>query len=306
MDLSALLTKMVIFVVLMVIGYIGARTKLLNGEFTKAASKLTLNVFMSATIINSVIANPPELSGGELAEVMLACCVSIGLGYLLSALMVRLLPFNRERKPLMELLISVTNTMFIGVPVAEPLFGSQAVFYIAMSCIPFNVLLYTYGVWRMNQSGERVKLHLKDMGSVPLIATVAALLIFVLDIPVPAVAKERCSTLSAATMPMSMLVIGSSLGRVSLLDAFKEKSLYFVSLVRLVLVPLLTLPVLRLITADPVLLGAMVIIAGCPSGIVVTVLAIQYGRDAEYTSKGILLNTVLSMVTLPALVYLLL
>ena len=306
MDLSALLTKMVIFVVLMVIGYIGARTKLLNGEFTKAASKLTLNVFMSATIINSVIANPPQLSGGELAAVMLACCVSIGLGYLLSALMVRLLPFNRERKPLMELLISVTNTMFIGVPVAEPVFGSQAVFYIAMSCIPFNVLLYTYGVWRMNQSGERVKLHLKDMGSVPLIATVAALLIFVLDIPVPAVAKELCSTLSAATMPMSMLVIGSSLGRVSLLDAFKEKSLYFVSLVRLVLVPLLTLPVLRLITADPVLLGAMVIIAGCPSGIVVTVLAIQYGRDAEYTSKGILLNTVLSMVTLPALVYFLL
>ncbi len=306
MDLSALLTKMVIFVVLMVIGYIGARTKLLNGEFTKAASKLTLNVFMSATIINSVIANPPQLSGGELAEVMLACCVSIGLGYLLSALMVRLLPFNRERKPLMELLISVTNTMFIGVPVAEPVFGSQAVFYIAMSCIPFNVLLYTYGVWRMNQSGERVKLHLKDMVCVPLIATVAALLIFVLDIPVPAVAKELCSTLSAATMPMSMLVIGSSLGRVSLLDAFKEKSLYFVSLVRLVLVPLLTLPVLRLITADPVLLGAMVIIAGCPSGIVVTVLAIQYGRDAEYTSKGILLNTVLSMVTLPALVYLLL
>ena len=306
MDLSALLTKMVIFVVLMVIGYIGARTTLLNGEFTKAASKLTLNVFMSATIINSVIANPPELSGGELAAVMLACCVSIGLGYLLSALIVRLLPFNRERKPLMELLISVTNTMFIGVPVAEPVFGSQAVFYIAMSCIPFNVLLYTYGVWRMNQSGERVKLHLKDMVCVPLIATVAALLIFVLDIPVPAVAKELCSTLSAATMPMSMLVIGSSLGRVSLLDAFKEKSLYFVSLVRLVLVPLLTLPVLRLITADPVLLGAMVIIAGCPSGIVVTVLAIQYGRDAEYTSKGILLNTVLSMVTLPALVYLLL
>ncbi len=306
MDMSALLTKMVIFVVLMVIGYIGARTKLLNGEFTKAASKLTLNVFMSATIINSVIANPPQLSGGELAKVMLACFVSVGFGYLLSALIVRLLPFQRERKPLMELLISVTNTMFIGVPVAEPIFGSQAVFYIAMSCIPFNVFLYTYGVWRMNQSGERVKLNWKDMVSVPLIATMAALLIFVLNIPMPGVVKELCSTLSAATMPMSMLVIGSSLGGVSLLDAFREKNLYFVSLMRLVLVPLLTLPVLKLITTDPVLLGAMVIIAGCPSAVMVTVLAIQYGRDAEYTSKGILLDTVLSMVTLPALVYFLL
>ena len=306
MDMSALLTKMVIFVVLMVIGYIGARTKLLNGEFTKAASKLTMNVFMTASILNSVIANPPQLSGGELAKVMLACFVSVGFGYLISALVVRLLPFQRERKPLMELLISVTNTMFIGVPVAEPIFGSQAVFYIAMSCIPFNVFLYTYGVWRMNQSGERVKLNWKNMVSVPLIATMAALLIFVLNIPMPGVVKELCNTLSAATMPMSMLVIGSSLGGVSLLDAFKEKSLYFVSLMRLVLVPLLTLPVLKLITADPVLLGAMVIIAGCPSAVMVTVLAIQYGRDAEYTSKGILLDTFLSMATMPALVYFLL
>ena len=306
MDLSALLTKMVIFVVLMVIGYIGVRTKLLNSEFTKAASKLTMNVFMTASILNSVIANPPQLSGGELAKVMLACFVSVGFGYLISALVVRLLPFQRERKPLMELLISVTNTMFIGVPVAEPIFGSQAVFYIAMSCIPFNVFLYTYGVWRMNQSGERVKLNWKNMVSVPLIATMAALLIFVLNIPMPGVVKELCNTLSAATMPMSMLVIGSSLGGVSLLDAFKEKSLYFASLMRLVLVPLLTLPVLKLITTDPVLLGAMVIIAGCPSAVMVTVLAIQYGRDAEFTSKGILLDTVFSIFTLPALVYFLL
>lgn len=306
MDMSALLTKMVIFVVLMVIGYVGARAKLLNAEFTKAASKLTMNVFMTATILNSVIANPPQLSGGELAQVMLACFVSVGFGYLLSAVIVRLLPFNREQKPLMELLISVTNTMFIGVPVAEPVFGSQAVFYIALSCIPFNVFLYTYGVWRMNRSGERARLSWRDMVSVPLIATLAALLIFVLKVPMPRVVKELCSTLSAGTVPMSMLVIGASLGRVSLLDAFREKNLYFVSLVRLVLVPLLTFPVLKLITADPVLLGAMVIVAGCPSAVMVTVLAIQYGRDAEYTSKGILLNTLLSVVTLPTLVYFLL
>lgn len=306
MDMSALLTKMVIFVVLMVIGYVGARAKLLNAEFTKAASKLTMNVFMTATILNSVIANPPQLSGGELAQVMLACFVSVGFGYLLSAVIVRLLPFNREQKPLMELLISVTNTMFIGVPVAEPVFGSQAVFYIALSCIPFNVFLYTYGVWRMNRSGERARLSWRDMVSVPLIATLAALLIFILKVPMPRVVKELCSTLSAGTVPMSMLVIGASLGRVSLLDAFREKNLYFVSLVRLVLVPLLTFPVLKLITADPVLLGAMVIVAGCPSAVMVTVLAIQYGRDAEYTSKGILLNTLLSVVTLPTLVYFLL
>ena len=158
----------------------------------------------------------------------------------------------------------------------------------------------------MNQSGEKAQLHLKDMFSIPLLATVIALLVFLLNIPMPGVVKELFGALSAATMPLSMIVIGSSLGKVSLFDAFKEKSLYFVSLVRLVVVPLLTLPVLKLVSADPVLLGAMVIIAGCPSAVMVTVLAIQYGRDAEFTSKGILLDTVFSIFTLPALVYFLL
>lgn len=161
MDMSALLTKMTIFVVLMVIGYIGARTKLLNSEFTKAASKLTMNIFMSATILNSVISNPPSLSGGELAKVMLTCTIAITFGYILSAVFVRIFPFDKEKKPLIELLISVTNTMFIGVPVAAPILGSQAVFYIALSCIPFNILLYTYGIWRLNQGERRLRYALR-------------------------------------------------------------------------------------------------------------------------------------------------
>ena len=46
----ALIQKFLIFISLMLVGYIGARKKMLNPEFTRAASKLTLNVFMSGTI----------------------------------------------------------------------------------------------------------------------------------------------------------------------------------------------------------------------------------------------------------------
>ena len=47
----------------MLVGYIGARRGMLGPDFARGASKLTLNVFMSATILQSVINNPPELSG---------------------------------------------------------------------------------------------------------------------------------------------------------------------------------------------------------------------------------------------------
>ena len=52
MELSVLLNKMFVFVVLMVIGYVLARRGVLDRSFTKAASSLTLNVFMAATIVS--------------------------------------------------------------------------------------------------------------------------------------------------------------------------------------------------------------------------------------------------------------
>lgn len=295
-----LIQKLIIFLALMLVGYVGARSGAFGPDFAKAASKLTLNVFMSATILASVFNNPPSMTGAELAYALLVCFLVLLLSYVVSALIARLLPLKKERAPLFELLVSVMNPMFVGVPVAEVLLGSQGVFYIALSNVFFNLLIYTYGVWRL-KSGERAALRLKDIVSVPLTVTALSVVIFALRLPCPSLLKGLIDCMSPATMPMSMVVIGASLGRVSLLDAFREKSLYLAAVLRLVLMPLLTWLMFQVLPAEPMLRGAMLIISACPSGIIVSILAIQYGRDVEYCSKGILLDTALSMLTIPVL-----
>ncbi len=185
----------------------------------------------------------------------------------------------------------------------EELFGSTAVFYCSLSCIPYNLLLYTYGVWRLKSGGEGGGIKLRDVLSVPLLATTVALLIFIFKPPVPAVLRELAGTMSGATMPLSMIVIGSSLGSVSLFAAFKDWRMYLVSFLRLAAAPFLVWLVCHFITADPVLLTTAVIIAASPCAVVVSVLTIQYGRNAIFTSEGILHSTVLSMLTIPVIVY---
>lgn len=296
----ALFQKLILFLALMLVGYVGARRGSFGPDFARSASKLTLNVFMTATILYSVVNNPPSMSGGELAWSLLVAFLVLLLGYVVSAVLTRLLPVNPERKPIFELLISVMNPMFIGVPVAEVLLGSQGVFYIALSNAFFNLLLFTYGVWRI-KAGERSKLRLKDMITMPLIATVLSVVIFALRVPCPDFLKSMLGTVSPATMPMSMVVIGASLGKVKLVDTFKEKSLYLVSFLRLLLMPLLTWLLFRFLPADPMLRSAMLIVSACPSGIIVSILCLQYGKDVEYSSKGILLDTALSMLTIPLL-----
>ena len=293
-----LIHKLLLFIVLMLVGYIGSRRGMLGPDFARSASKLTLNVFMSATILYSVVNNPPVMDGGELAWSLLVAFLVLALGYVVSALITRMLPLSKERAPIFELLVSVMNPMFIGVPVAELLLGSQGVFYIALQNAFFNLLLFTYGVWRL-KAGDRGRLRLGDIVTVPLIVTVLGVVIFALRLPCPAFLKDMLAVVSPATMPMSMVVIGASLGRVRLIDAFTEKSLYLVSALRLLLMPLLTWLLFLVLPADPILRGAMLIVSACPSGIIVSILCIQHGKDYEYSSKGILLDTALSMLTIP-------
>ncbi len=304
MEITALIHKMTVFVVLMVIGYVCARRGYTDASFTKTTSKLVVNIFMAATILKSVFAIRTDMGFRELSGALLMLSLTMLFCFLVGAVVTRLLRIDREHEAPFELLCSLGNTMFIGLPVAEAVLGPLGVFYVSVSNIPFNVLLYTYGVWRLKGGGRGAKLQLKSILTVPLITTLVGLLIFFLRPPIPTVVRELADTMSGATAPLSMLVIGTSLGGVKLLDAFKMPRLYLASLIRLLLAPVLVALLGRFVIADATLLTTCVIIAACPGAVLISVLCIQYGRDYVFASQGILQSTVLSAVTIPLILYL--
>ena len=302
MEISALLNKMVIFIALMVIGYVLSRRGVLGPDFTRTASSLVLNVFMVGTILSSTISTGAERDLQDLAEVLLLTFVMTAFGYVIAAVAARLVPIEKSLEAPAEILMACSNNMFIALPIASAIYGSYAVFIVSVSCIPFNVFLYSYGVWRLKGSGEGKGLRIRDMFSIPLIATLLGILLFAFRVPVPEALQGLLSTLSGATMPMSMMVIGASLGSVSLLDAFRKPLLAYTSAVRLLLAPILTFFVLRLLTDNTELLMTNLIIAGSPSAVLCSVLAIQYGRDEIFSSEGVQHSTICSMLTLPLLI----
>ena len=306
MELSVLINKMVIFSVLMLIGYVIARKGLVDRSFGRSASWLALNVFLPATILNSVFISGNDFDASALPKLMLVLTLALGVGFLFAALIIRFLPVRHDAKraPVFELLVGLSNTMFVGLPVAQSLFGPSAVFYCALSCIPFNLYAYIYGVWRMKNDKNGAP-RVKDIFSAALIATLLAILIFLLRLPVPSIVRELVSAINGATMPISLLVIGFSMSTVALTDAFKNKDLYLVSVLRNLVIPILTWFILRFFTQDPVLLLTGMLLAASPSAVMVTVFAIQYGRDSVFAAEGVLQSTVLSIVTIPLLILLL-
>ena len=306
MQMSALLTKLALFVIVILIGMIGAKKKILKADFNRGLTWLVINVFLVASIFSSVLSmDASSLSAREFGTIMLLLWVTYLLTYLISGIVIRLLPIKGEKAAQLEMLMSAVNTLFITLPVVETIYGAKGAFIVALGCIPFNVIIYTYGIARLRGSREG-GFRLKDILSAPLLATVAATLLFLLRVPVPAAVRGILSSLSAATVPLSMLLVGSSLGNIKLAKALRDKSMILLAAERFLLAPLITFFVMKLFGVDPMLRNIMVITAATPSAIIVTALSIQNGTDGEYSSEGILVTTLLSMITLPITVYLLL
>ena len=304
MEISTLLSKMLVFVVLMLIGYLFARRGLVGSEFIRTASNLVLNVFMVGTILSSIISTGMERELSELGEIVLLAFLMTAVGYAAAWAVTRFVRVEPEYAGTYEILMGVGNSMFIALPVVSAIYGPYAVFIVSLTCIPFNICLSSYGIWRIRGSAAGT-FRIRDVFSIPLIATLVGIGIILLHVPVPQTILELLGTLSGATMPMSMIIIGASLGTVSLLDAFRNPKLAVLSTVKLVVIPVITWLVCRMLTDDPVLLMTLTITAAAPSAVIVSVIAIQCGKDAVFSSEAVQHSTICSVVTIPLLIQLL-
>ena len=300
--MTVLIEKMALLVMLLALGYLCARLKLVGPEFNKGLSKLVINVFLAGMILSSVINKKLEMTGGDVAfgllMMTLSMLICVGIGWLSPTL----LRIKDGDKGMYRMLAAFMNNGFVGFPLVAAVYGENAVFFASLSNIPFNLLLYTVGVMLLQRGDKSTKFSIKSVINVPIVATLIAFVIFIFEIPMPKLVDDVADTLSAATVPLSMMCVGLSLGSVSLKEALLQPRLYGISLVRLLICPLAVWLVLRIFITNPVILGTIVLLSACPSAIICTILGIQYGRDGVESSEAIFISTMLSMITIPLLI----
>ena len=299
------LEKMGMLVLLMLVGFGCAKAGWIDDGFSQKASRLVMNVFLPATILTSALGGGESMTRGELALAGAAVFVMFFLGGILGWVAARMLPFSGRDRSVAWLSVFFMNNMFIGFPVVQALFGDRAVFCASLTNLPFNLLLYTVGVASLRAGAGRVRF--REVLTPPLLATLAAVGLFLTGLSLPALAVDTLSTLGAVTVPMSMVVVGVSLSHVPMREAFLDGQAWVVSLVRLLLCPLAAWWVLGLfLPAGGLTLGVLTVIAACPSAAMVTILSVRFGADDSLASKINFFSTLLCAVTLPVITWFLL
>ena len=301
MELSIVIEKMMILVLIMLVGFIARKAKLTDDEANRYFSRLLINVFLVCSILRSTVNVDPVLSGREMLLLFGLFALGFGIYWLMGYLTVTVFPMKKDRGITILLMVFI-NTVFLGFPIIEGLYGSEAIFAASLSTIIFNVLLYTAGVATLTRD-SRGSFSFRELLNAPVVAVLISLILFFTGIHVPVVIEKTISTIAAGTVPLSMIIIGTSLGGIAFREIFTDWRPYVISAVRLLVCPLLCALIFRHLTDNDMMLGVLVILSACPPAVMLTPFCIDYGQDATLASKTICIATVLSVITIPLVLW---
>ncbi|MBQ9247705.1 MAG: AEC family transporter [Ruminococcus sp.] len=197
-----------------------------------------------------------------------------------------------------------SNPGFFGVPLITAVLGDGAVFYVAPFIAFLNLLQWSYGVSLI--TGTRTGLNAKKVVTAPfMIAIAVGLVLFFARLTPPAVLSKTLDFCAGLNTPLAMFAVGVYLAQCDFGKMLKKGKLYVISAVRLLLIPLIAMVPLTLIPAiGGDIRYAMLSAAACPVGSNLAVYAQLHDKDYTYAVEAVAVSTVLSVVTLPALVWL--
>ena len=96
-----------------------------------------------------------------------------------------------------------------------------------------------------------------------------------------------------------MIVMGSYLAKTDFKKALSTMSVYAVTLLRLIIIPVIAVFLAKILAVPDVVAKSVLITAACPTAAVSTLLAARYDLDASYSAELVAVSTVLSIVTIP-------
>ena len=309
MDVIVLIKAMLVLFIIMCIGYAMRKCGWLDDNAGQVMSSLIVNVTGPALVIASVCSGSAK-SGSkmEIIKIFLIGIVLYAVYIVLSIILIKICRLGKSPNAnIYELILIFANTGYIGYPVYRVLYGDYGIFAAAILHMPFNILIYTYAVYKMRgNKSQGEKFNFKKLINPGTISSIIAIMIFFMNIKASFVIADTASSLGNVTIPLSMILIGYSLETIPLKDVFKDIQSYIITFLRLIAMPAICFFVAKIFLKDEFLIGLITVSAALPAGSMIVMLATQYKANIKAASIGVFLTTVLSVITIPFMVYLLL
>jgi predicted permease len=300
MNSTAAINQIFILFIIMFIGVIAKKKEIINETMEKSISTVLTRIAMPAMVLSSSsISYSPEILP-NMVQIFVITLLSYGATILLGILSGKLLRFDRSTARVYQSLLVFANVGFMGYPVARALYGEIGVFYASVVNLVFSASVWTYGILLYN---SKEKLNFKSLFNIGTISSLLGILLFFLQLPIPAPLLSALDMTGRMTTPLSMLLIGALIANVSVKLLFSDWRIYWTSFLKLLVFPLATVLILKPLQLNDMVVAICTIMAAMPAAATNAIFAKEYDVNPIFASVGVFITTLLCIGTLPLILY---
>ncbi|HIX57873.1 MAG TPA: AEC family transporter [Candidatus Anaerobiospirillum pullistercoris] len=310
--------QMGVLFILVIIGFICHKLKIMSVSLDRSLSVLIINVTAPAIILSSVMGDTLP-AREEILPVLLIGTMTLVIMLVAGCIFARLL--HSQQEGIYRFMFAFGNINFIGIPVVAALFGNYAIFYISVLTIPFNLLVFLLGqifirsckvepdpdttpefkAEDLPPRAKRISLNWRMILSPALCSTYIVIALVYFQIKTPALIGQAFSLVGQMTIPASLLVIGSTLAEIKVLEMLGSWRIYVMSGLKLLGIPCLIYGIYMLSPFDHKYTDVLVILSAMPVASYGTMICLKEGIDPKVMSQGTFMSTLLSVFTIPIL-----
>ena len=156
MHMSTVVVQMAVLFLMLAVGYGANKLKILDADANRMLTRLVMNITMPCMVLNAVLGGDIQISGGETLLFLLLVALSFLLMFLLGLAVPGALRVPKEDSGVYRFMVIFSNCGFMGYPIAQALYGEEAVFYVSLYNIVFNVLVFSLGVRYISGKTEKL------------------------------------------------------------------------------------------------------------------------------------------------------
>lgn len=301
MDMGATMTIMVTqtaaMFLMMAIGIALSQARYLDRAGAQQLASIAVYVATPAVVVNSLAT---DFSAEKLANagICAALCVGLTLGSAVLAWLV-----YRDRQRISQFAIMISNMGFIGIPLVQSVLGEEYVFYVSAAIAAQVPISWTYGIWLVSQDKSLMSPR-KVLTNPSVIAVAVGVVLFFGSVSLEGVFQVTAADMGNLNTGLAMLVLGRYLAETDFRSILRNKNVYLTNVLRLLVVPLLTIAVLAPLPIAMEAKLVMLIAFAAPCGTTTAMFSQMFGGDYRFGAGLVSISTLLSMVTMPAMLFL--
>jgi len=307
METRIVISQIVMLAVIVLAGVIAGKTRIFTPDSKDMLSKLIFNITLPMMLFTNFL--KLDVTPRLLTNSLLVVSVSFfAIFFMLFAGWITTLIFRIKggEAAVFRAHSMFGNIIFLGFPLIMALYGLEGLLYATMFQLISSFIMWTVGVVVITHGdGTSWKKSIYKAVNPNTIATVLGLIFFIFSIKLPDLLVKPLSEFGSANTWLSMLYIGTMLSFSDVRGLLGKKSIYILSINRLLIVPAIIIAIFVVfssfsgIAADKLVSSVIILEVAMPCMASVVIMAKELGADDHMAVGNVFVSTILSIVTLP-------